>query len=1023
MFQRDDEVEVNGNLGRITGKQRGDYWEINFGRKVEYHESNNIQKVKRNLRLWDAFVNKQPIFEGIEDFRCCLYPYRLSRGLTNLMYSMGNAATKFYPHQFIPVIKFLESHTNSLLIADEVGLGKTIEAMYIWEELRVRKGAKRLLIVCPARLRDKWERDVKQYFKTKIEILGNLNQSLTSLIDEAERHPNEKMFCSIVSLEGVRGAQTVQERLESLITRSRKVFDLVVIDEAHYLRNSETKNFKTAVKLRDTTENLLLLSATPIQTNSDNLFNLLSLLSPYEFYNNDAFKGMLYYNRPVVRLANELERVNNYDRKGILDCLKEIRRSQYYADDSLFKYIESNLEEILGDRRKLIQTIGNVKRRFFYNTLISRNRKRDVFENCAVRNVETVHFNLSEYEMEFYETVSDYLRDEFNPNNFSNTFRLIARQRQMASSLPAALMSWRENTVTQGDHDEAESATLSQYALTASSGELKQKRAIEANPMPHFDFDIKRLEKEDSKFKAICKNIKNILRNSPNEKIVLFSFFRKTIAYLNRRFNDEGIRCVSIMGGGNANETGEVINKFRHGDYNILLTTEVCSEGVDLQFARYEINYDVPWNPMRLEQRIGRIDRIGQESNQIYIHNAICTNTIEDRILERLHQRISLFRDTLGDLEEILGSEIDALQLSVFTLDRNMSQEAIDRQVEISMQAIEKKRNMTESLESQVGIMASQYQQFVLDNIKLSYQNKRHIDSSELVFMIRNVLEKFYHGSFIQVDKTNCSIVLISLSNDARTDFTKYQRVNLPFAHSALLDTQGAVQCSLGKNQNVHHEVIDINHPLVQWLLSKIESKYQEQTIGCNLLRLVRKEVDSFPKIRPGEYVYIIQHWCSTGVQQQRELCFHMMHVEDDEEISSLDAEQAIILTMLHGDSFCLNDLSNDMYYAAGYALERLSHLIDMASAQRKKEQDGQNHALGEVQRRYLKGSYEQKRAKIEEIILKHQWLKNVGLERAERKRLEEETRLYEMRLGELERKFKVVSSFTEVTLGILFVE
>ena len=135
MFQKNDKVEVNGKIGLITGYRQEDFWQVDFLTEKSYCKEENIKLIVTKARLDEAFNERR--FDGIADFRRCLYPYRLSSGLTNFMYSMGNPTTDFYPHQFLPVIKFLESYTNNLLIADEVGLGKTIEAGLVLDIKRV----------------------------------------------------------------------------------------------------------------------------------------------------------------------------------------------------------------------------------------------------------------------------------------------------------------------------------------------------------------------------------------------------------------------------------------------------------------------------------------------------------------------------------------------------------------------------------------------------------------------------------------------------------------------------------------------------------------------------------------------------------------------------------------------------------------------------------------------------------------------------------------------------------------------
>ena len=207
--------EYDNRTGIITGLQRGDRWQVKFsdGENMYIPESKLIAIGEEDM--FSNFSNGR--FQGIDDLKRIMYKYRLSGELTNILYSMSNRATKFMPHQFIPVTKFLESYTDRLLIADEVGLGKTIESMYIWEEVRARRNAKRLLIVVPAILRFKWKMDLRQYFGIEAQIVSAQNSenasSLLDYIQDSIMLPQKENFELIVSLEGLRSAEKVKDLL------------------------------------------------------------------------------------------------------------------------------------------------------------------------------------------------------------------------------------------------------------------------------------------------------------------------------------------------------------------------------------------------------------------------------------------------------------------------------------------------------------------------------------------------------------------------------------------------------------------------------------------------------------------------------------------------------------------------------------------------------------------------------------------------------------------------------------------
>ncbi|MGL4986852.1 MAG: DEAD/DEAH box helicase, partial [Treponemataceae bacterium] len=339
-FAKKDAVryKYNGKIGFITGRVNESNlnekkYQVSFGNgEFIFIPENQLELIPEEENMYDLFNKGQ--FQGLDDLKKILYELKLSGKLTNIMYSMNNASTIFMPHQFKPVIKFLESHQEKLLIADEVGLGKTVEALYIWKELVTRRRAKRLLIIAPAVLTKKWQDDLQRYFDIQSSIVkaGELQQ----YIKQAQQFPHKESYALIASIESIRFSTnfngTKRAELNQLLeeinadkTNMQKIFDCVIIDEAHYLRNKATASFKTGERLRDVSESFLLLSATPIQTTSKNLFNLLSLLAPEDFYDINIFNRMLEDNQSLVRLANEMIKPNNKD--VILDCLKEAKNS------------------------------------------------------------------------------------------------------------------------------------------------------------------------------------------------------------------------------------------------------------------------------------------------------------------------------------------------------------------------------------------------------------------------------------------------------------------------------------------------------------------------------------------------------------------------------------------------------------------------------------------------------------------------------------------------------------------------
>jgi hypothetical protein len=536
-FKRGDRVRdtYSGRTGYITGKTRpfadSLRWEVGFGdAEPEYIRKAYLEFIADDDDMFSLF--EQYRFNGVLDLRRIVQQIRLNGELSNLFYSMHNASTMFMPHQFKPVMKFIESSTGRLLIADEVGLGKTIEAIYIWKELLTRENAKRFLVVCPAQLCQKWKDDLWRYFgisstivKAK-DMLERLNDTLVNY--------NSDNFVLITSIQGIRYKE--QENTTSINNTSRsklndffedygvnnnqELFDLVVIDEAHYLRNSATAGYNTGEKLRDIARYMVLLSATPIQTSSENLYNLLRLLSPEDFYNRITFDELLNENHSLVALANAIR--NNLSKENIAGLYNDVKvklQNNAALNSRILEYIKKP-NNTVEERMALFQTIKDFH---FYSQYFTRTRKRDVFENKIIRSAETLTYTFSNDEYHKYQEVTQHLKKLARNSPISKIFTLIARQRQMTSCLPAALMHWKDNDVMQDmlyedmgiDDDEESGSGSNDTQLFETSDEL-----------------INRFTLNDSKYAKLESAISLLLKENAQEKIIIFSYYRYTIHYL-----------------------------------------------------------------------------------------------------------------------------------------------------------------------------------------------------------------------------------------------------------------------------------------------------------------------------------------------------------------------------------------------------------------------------------------------------------------------------------------------------------
>ena len=688
-------------------------------------------------------------FAQAADLRRRLTHIQLSGRLADLVYSMNTTNTDFYAHQYKPVLSFLESPSRGLLIADEVGLGKTIEAGLIWTELRARVDARRLLVICPKMLCDKWRLELRNRFGVEATIVD-----ATELAAELKRpflqYPASQAL--IASMQSARPPLDQEDFTEA--TSPRRVLanvlkdaagkdpllDLVIIDEAHYLRNPETATHRLGRLLRDVSENIVLLTATPINLKNEDLFSLLNLVDPESFAYRDQFQDVLIANEPLVRAR--LTVLNAA--KGAPDVLDhllaarghEILRSSQQLQ-SLIKEFEAIGSRPLSESER-VRFADRIERVNSLSMVLTRTRKAEVTERKVVRvpNVHQVVMNPAE--RTFYDLVTETVRRYAIANEISDGFLLASPQRQLSSCIYAAAGAW----AAQDDEEEVEESLYEDLGIEFAPSNISAFRQFLLDSI-RGHFDLKVLRDQDSKFDLLAKSLRMYFAEYPEEKVVLFSYFRGTLRYLEKRLKEIGLIGAVLMGGMKEDRT-EIIEQFESNPaLRILLSSEVASEGVDLQFSRFLINYDLPWNPMKVEQRIGRIDRLGQKAEKINILNLVYADTIDSRIIDRLYDRLKIFERALGGLEAVLGDEIQ--QLTAELLTGKLTPEQEEQRINQSALALEKCNQAEKELEEQAGHLIA-HSDFILKKVHAAREFSRQITDRDLLLYTHDYLERHAQG-------------------------------------------------------------------------------------------------------------------------------------------------------------------------------------------------------------------------------------------------------------------------------------
>ena len=709
-FEQDDQVQLSSDrskVGRVLrppNLRNGAYWY-----RIRLHTGGLIVAHEADLTRFEADVSPDELllkgaFGDKDDFLRLVTFHKLDTPLDNTLYSLQGSRTAFYPHQYKPLLKFLDSPDHRLLIADEVGLGKTIEAGLVLIEQRARRALRRVLVICPAALSLKWREEMWHRFDEEFEIIGSaeFREQLHRLAQQGDLGEAR----DIISLQAVRNEAHIE-----LLNVTPPPLDLLIVDEAHHLRNRQTLSHRTVRALAQSAHAVLFLTATPIQLGEKNLFNLFQLLDDSEFDDFEVFQDRLRANEPVVE-AQRLARAIPPPIHEIQNRIESLRmggRAGFFGGNPIYERIRRALEsppDSPSDNGHAwaAELQHDLEELSLLSHVFSRTKKRDVFADASVRTARVVPVALTLPERAFYDAVTEFVRDNAPDGKGAiRYFAIMGAQRQAASCMPAA-----------------RDRLLRRTAWSLEDELDAEVHDLEETPRPH---SVKTTQKVldaarslgdcDTKYDELLRLLTRLDEEEAGRKIILFAYYRATLQYLKDRLDRDGITCELIHGGitsdprhPDRDERGKRMRRFRENpDVRLLLSSEVGSEGLDFQFCHIIINYDLPWNPMRVEQRIGRVDRLGQESDRILVFNFTLKDTIEDRVLTRLYSRIGVFERTLGDLEAIIGEEIGRLTRDL--LSRHLTPELENDRIERTARSIEHRRRELEKLEAEAERLVS----------------------------------------------------------------------------------------------------------------------------------------------------------------------------------------------------------------------------------------------------------------------------------------------------------------------------
>lgn len=839
----------------------------------------NLELVEqRRVGEYERF--SRGLFGGVRHLRKEITYRRLSGKLANLIYSLNTTNTQFFPYQFKPVLQFLDSPSNGLLIADEVGLGKTIEAGLIWTELKAREDARRLLVVCPAMLREKWVEELANRFGVSAECV-DAGELLTKL-ESIKARPHQD-FALVASMQGLRpprgfiqdnskhGAARLGRYLDGLDGED-PLLDLVIIDEAHYLRNESSQTNKLGQLLRTVAKNLVLLSATPIQLRNKDLFNLLKLIDEDSFPFEHSFEDSLYANAPLKDLREKvLAGVATTDE--FKEALSEAKWRSILGKSLQLEHLVDNLPtaEMLKSPKSRSELADQIDRINPLSKVITRTLKREVNENRVLRMPSAVVAEMSSVEQDFYQKVTEVVREFCAENDFSTGFILTTPQRQMTSCMAAACRSWQANYQSIFGDDledlmhELDGEAEFENDVPEPMGRLVTELALVGQSIGSYEA----LKNSDTKYQKLVDTLKKYWSQYPDKKIILFAFYKDTLHYLSERLAEDGINSLVLHGG---MDKHEVIRQFQNENQsNILLSSEVAAEGVDLQFSSVVINYDLPWNPMRIEQRIGRIDRIGQEEERIHIWNMLYEDTIDQRIYDRLLDRLGIFKNAMGSMETVLGDQVQALTKELLGHQLTPAQE--EDRIEQTAVALEKNKQDQERLEREAAQLIA-HGDFIQKKVRAARELGRFISGEDLYIYTRDFLNERYPGSLLLQSDKNPDWYKCELSTQARAEFGIFLKNHHLQGKTRVLDHAPPELFFDNQQARPSHTVerVTQDHPLIRFVTYTLRnagdsaSDYPVHAISIPALAV--------PDVTPGTYVYAVDRWSVDGAMDTEELAY-----------------------------------------------------------------------------------------------------------------------------------------------------
>ena len=653
-----------------------------------------------------------PVPDPVPDARSCVWSFlaaapSLPGGGAQL--GEATAAVTPWPHQVRAFDRLYGNWPPRLLIADEVGLGKTIQAGMLLRQAWLAGRAKRILILAPRAVLPQWQIELREKFNLNWPIYDGrqLEYCESPAVCEGRRRaPGPRGWHAEPAV--IASSQLMRRRERAaVLLKEAEPWDLVILDEAHHARRrgagTNRKDEPNALlrlmrKLKDRAAGLVLLTATPMQVHPIEVWDLLSLLGLPPEWTADAFLRFFEDAGPGNPSAEAMERLAGLFRSvearyGKVPKEEEQRLSGLASGLRAGRVLRALRDPASIPRRTLDAVerraaVAVMRARTPISPLVSRHtrellrryhRKGLLQTPIADREVEDHFVTMTGNEAALYAAVEDYIATTFNQaakeERNAVGFVMTVYRRRLASSfraLRATLGRHRdaldglERPVADLDEDVSDDE-LSEEAQDADEAAELEQQALAAEERAAIEALLDRARRlpPDSKIETLRRTLRD-LREGGFRQAMVFTMFTDTMDFLREELARDGafrLMCFSGRGGEVRSADGawrpvprdEARRRFREGQADLLLCTDAAAEGLNFQFCGALVNYDMPWNPMRVEQRIGRIDRLGQKHPVICIVNLHYEGTVETDVYRVLRDRIGLFQSVVGPLQPILS--------------------------------------------------------------------------------------------------------------------------------------------------------------------------------------------------------------------------------------------------------------------------------------------------------------------------------------------------------------------------------